>query len=51
MRPVLAGLCSYESYKNCTFDLNDIAEMNEALDIKAENEHRAHEAMKRQSNA
>lgn len=44
MRPVIEGLCSYESLKNCTVDLEDIAVMNEALDVKFENQNRAQKA-------
>lgn len=40
MRPVLEGLCRYESLLDCTLDLADIAKMNEALDVKFENERR-----------
>lgn len=40
MRPVIEGLCSYESLKDCSLDLADLAKMNDALDIKAENESR-----------
>ena len=36
-RPVLEGLCKYESLKDGTLDLEDIACMNEALDVKFEN--------------
>lgn len=43
MRPVLAGLCQYESLKDGTLDLSDIALMNDALDVRAENERRAAE--------
>lgn len=45
MRPVLEGLCRYESLKDCTLDLADIARMNEALDIKQENTARVQEAL------
>ena len=45
MRPVLEGLCQYESLINGTLDLFDIARMNEALDVKFENERRMHEAL------
>lgn len=38
LRPVLEGLCKYESLKDCSVDLLDIAIMNEALDVRAENE-------------
>lgn len=44
MRPVLEGLCKYESLFDCTLDLSDIARMNEALDVKAENERRYRKA-------
>lgn len=46
MRPVLAGLCKFESLKDCSLDLADIALMHDALDIKAENEARIREADK-----
>lgn len=34
MRPVLEGLCKYESLKDGTLDLADIALMNDALTVK-----------------
>ena len=37
MRPVVSGMCRYESLKDGTVDLAVIALMNEALDVKAEN--------------
>jgi uncharacterized protein DUF6889 len=40
MRPVTEKMCSYESLKNCAVDLEDVARMNAALDVKAENEFR-----------
>lgn len=40
MRPVLRGLCRYESLIDGTLDLFDIARMNEALDCHDENERR-----------
>lgn len=40
MRPVLEGCCLYESLINCTLDLADIARLNDALDVKFENEER-----------
>ncbi len=46
MRPVLRGLCRYESLKDGTLDLADIALMNEALSVEDENAYRAQEAMK-----
>lgn len=44
LRPVLEGMCSYESLKNCTLDLEDIATLNDALDVKIENENRFRKA-------
>lgn len=43
-RPVLEGLCSYESLKNGTLDLEDVAKMNDALDVRSENERRYRKA-------
>lgn len=43
MKPVLNGLCSYESLKNGVIDLEDILNMNNALEVKEENESRANE--------
>ncbi len=43
MRPVLRGLCSYESLKNGALSLYDIALINEALDVEAENQRRMSE--------
>jgi hypothetical protein len=40
MRPALKGICRYESLKDRTLDLEDVARMNEALDVEAENEFR-----------
>jgi hypothetical protein len=40
MRPVLAGMCLYENVVNGILDLEDIARMNDALDVQAENEAR-----------
>ncbi len=37
MRPVLEGLCSYESLVNGAIDLDDLSRMNEALDVREEN--------------
>jgi len=50
MRPVVEGLCKYESVKDGTLDLIDISIMNEALDAKAENEWRANEAASQDRN-
>lgn len=40
MRPVIEGMCRYESLLDGTLDLGDIARMNDALDVKQENERR-----------
>lgn len=40
MRPCLEGLCRYESLKDGTLDLEDVAKMNEAIDVRNENENR-----------
>ena len=44
MRPVLKRMCLYESLKNGTIDLEDIAKMNDAIDVENENERRYREA-------
>lgn len=38
MLPVLAGMCRFESLKNGTLDLADIALMNDALSVREEND-------------
>lgn len=43
-RPVLEKMCLYESVKDGTLDLLDIAKMNDALDVKYENEERFRKA-------
>lgn len=44
MRPVIAGMCRYESLKDGAVDLYDIAEMNDAIEVKEENTRRANKA-------
>ena len=44
MRPVLSGLCKYESLLDGTLNLVDIKRMHDALDVKEENEFRARKA-------
>lgn len=44
MRPVVEGMCQYESLIEGKIDLLDIARMNDILDVKAENEARYQEA-------
>lgn len=34
LRPCSRGMCHYESLKNGALDLNDIATMNEAIDVE-----------------
>lgn len=46
MRPVLRGLCKFESLIDCTLSLADLALMNDALDVQDENEMRYREANK-----
>lgn len=38
LRPVVKGMCRYESLKDGTIDLADIALMNDCLDVNAENQ-------------
>jgi hypothetical protein len=47
LRPVLANLCRYESLQDGTLGLEDIALLNDALDIRAENEARIRKAEER----
>lgn len=44
MRPVLKGLIRYESLTDGSLDLVDIAILNDALSVEAENEYRAQKA-------
>lgn len=50
MRPVIKGMCKFESIKDCTLDLADIALMNDALDVVADNEYLVEEAKEREKN-
>lgn len=43
MRPVIEGLCKYESLIDGTLELTDIARMNEAIAVKYENMERRRE--------
>lgn len=40
LRPVLAKCIKFESLLDGTLDLGDIAQLNDALDVQAENERR-----------
>lgn len=44
MRPVMEGHLKYESLKDCTVDLVDIAKLNDMIDVKLENERRYRKA-------
>jgi hypothetical protein len=46
MRPVLRGMCSYESAVSGALDICDFADMNDAIDALDENTFRAQEASK-----
>lgn len=46
LRPAVRGMCRYESLKNGSLDLADVALMNDALDVAAENERRYLAALK-----
>lgn len=48
LRPVMAGMCRYESLIDRTLTLVDIATMNDALDVRADNEYLAAEAAERE---
>lgn len=47
MAPVLAHLCKFESLKDGSVDLFDIACMHDALSVKADNESMAREIMEK----
>lgn len=44
MRPILRGLCRYESIVDGTLNLEDFARMNDAINISDENQRRANAA-------
>ena len=48
MRPVVKGMCKFESLKNGKIDLADIALMNDALDVVADNEYLISEAREKE---
>jgi hypothetical protein len=43
LRPVLEGCCKYESLLDGTLSLEDVKKMNDALDVKFENQARMQE--------
>ncbi|MFG1399831.1 DUF6889 family protein [Roseixanthobacter pseudopolyaromaticivorans] len=46
MRPVMAGLCTLKELQDGTYDLCDVALLNDALNIRDENTRRMNEAQK-----
>ena len=46
LRPVVRGMCRYESLRDGTLGLKDVALMNDALDVQTENERRYLAAMR-----
>ncbi len=46
MRPVSEGFCKYESYFNGELDLNAVADLNDLIDVRQENERRYRAAQK-----
>lgn len=50
LRPVAKGMCKYESLKDGTLDLADIALMNDMIDLETENNNRYAEWVKANPN-
>ena len=48
LRPVIAGMCKYESLIDGTLTMVDVAIMNDALDVRADNDYLAAEAAERE---
>ncbi|GHE69987.1 hypothetical protein GCM10019059_32180 [Camelimonas fluminis] len=46
-RPVLRGMCRYESLVDGTLDLADVATMNDVIDVQDENSRRAEDAARK----
>lgn len=44
LAPVEAGMCKYESLKDLTLDLEDVARMYDLIEVKRENEIRFRKA-------
>jgi uncharacterized small protein (DUF1192 family) len=44
MRPVMRGFCRYESLIDGTLSLFDVAELNDAIDVLDENNHRVRQS-------
>ena len=47
-RPVLVRLCKYTDLHDGTLDLNDVATLNELLDVDNENQRRIQRALEKQ---
>jgi len=47
MRPVLAGCCKYESLLDGSLSIDDLADLNDALDVRSENEGRINDELER----
>lgn len=47
LRPVMHQLCKYESLLDGTLDLADIALLNDAIDVKSDNERLLNEYLER----
>jgi len=45
LRPVMRGLCKYESLIDGTISIDDVALLNDALDVQEENTERIKEAL------
>lgn len=45
LRPVMRGMCRYESLIDGTLTLADVALMNEAIEVETENKYRIQKAM------
>ncbi|WP_172966038.1 DUF6889 family protein [Cupriavidus pauculus] len=50
MAPVMEGMCKYESLTDGTLGLEDIALMNDALAVRADNQAAARRTLEQQSN-
>lgn len=50
MRPILRGMCKYETLLDTAYDLEDFVLMNEALDVEGENQLRLRRAAEGKGN-
>lgn len=49
MRPILRGIVPYKALDSHDYTIEDFVFINEALDVEAENQRRAHEHMRQQN--